>query len=804
MKVPREYDQPLQEVYDLPRAMFGMDSYVERVESLVTSEQSDAEPQYVAVRGMGGVGKTLLLQILYGSQKVHDHFRAVPKTPESQLPKFIWCTVTQRPDMMALYRTFSAELGLQPEETVIPEYYKHKLFNHFKQRRVFLVLDDVWTVEAFNSLDLARGKGSVTLLSTRNHSLLDKISRQVMQQEMTPLSKEDSWSLFCEHAFKPPSNVPCELEALARCVAEECQGLPLALKVIGGAMRGKVNRKYEWEPLLKVCMTPMHDKSVEAQLYERLKIGYDLLSEDDCRLKECFQYFAAFPEDSTIIFEEILFHWTAQKLVSVDDEDDSAADAFSLLKKLCERSFIESNGQFNSDKCYTLNFKVHDVMRDLALYILEKDCGTPPAKEVYFYRAGQNLGEVPKQWKTLLEARTISLDTNKLERLPESFRAPNLVSLLLGGNPIISLSANFSSNFPMLSVLNLRDGQFHSLPEELGDLKNLVCLDLSNCHDLEKLPDTVRKLHELKFLILDDCWNLKYLPSGVVDLTSLQVLHTAHCGNLTWAEHTLSRTAGAALGYSGAALGYSTIGASLEDICRLLLLTELTIFAEDAHAALDILELPQNELPHNISSLTKLQLLQVWVDIKTLPADMSCQCIQLQELELCSWMLKYLPNSFTHRGAFPALITLKLSCYELVEFPEVDQGALPKLRTIDFNGCHSLETLPLSLEILPNFSSLIVDDCTNILQNSCRANCLKSAIWSNWNINYGYTSRYRPLPSLDTKITRRLRQIPSLEATRYTFDCSSNHSLQTVGMRLQWKTNYYNRRRMDDENILNP
>ncbi|CAM6042832.1 unnamed protein product [Sphagnum compactum] len=460
------------EVHDLPQAMFGMDSYVESVESMVISEQSGAEPQYVAVLGMGGVGKTLLLQRVYGSRKVYDHFRA----------KFIWCTVTQTPDIMALYRKFSAELGLGnsisevgAEEALIVENYKHELFNHFKQRKVFLVLDDVWEVEAFNSLDLARGKGSVTLLSTRDHSLLDKISRQVKQQKMTPLLKEDSWSLFCQHAFKPPSNVPRELEALARCVADECKGLPLALKVIGGAMCGKVNRKYEWEPLLKaLVMTPMHDKSVEDQLYERLKIGYNLLSEEDYRLKQCFHYFAAFPEDSTIIFEEILFHWTAEKLVSVDDANDSAADAFSLLKKLWERSFIESNGQFSSDESYMLNFKLHDVMRDLALYILEKDCDTPPAKEVYFYQAGRNWGEVPKDWKTLLAARRISLDTNKLERLPENFCAPNLVSLLLGRNPIVSLSANFSSNFPMLSVLNLRNGQFHSLPKELGDLKNLT------------------------------------------------------------------------------------------------------------------------------------------------------------------------------------------------------------------------------------------------------------------------------------------------------------------------------------------
>ncbi|CAM6013287.1 unnamed protein product, partial [Sphagnum balticum] len=233
--------------------MFGMESYVESVETLVTSKQNNVDPQYVGVRGMGGVGKTLLFQRVYGSSKVHDHFRGA---------KSIWCTVGQTLDIMALYRSFSAELGLEPEKTAIAEDYKHKLFNYFKQKRVFLVLNDVWKVEAFDSLDLARGKGSVTLLSTRNQSLLDRIPRHIMQQYMTLLSKEVSRKLFCVHAFRQSSNVPFELEALAQCMAEECQGLPLALKVVGGAMCEKVNLKYEWEPLLKTlrksCMQDMN------------------------------------------------------------------------------------------------------------------------------------------------------------------------------------------------------------------------------------------------------------------------------------------------------------------------------------------------------------------------------------------------------------------------------------------------------------------------------------------------------------------------------------------------------------------
>ncbi len=192
----------------------------------MTSEGSDAATQYVGVQGMAGVGKTLLLQRLYWSPKVHGHFKGA---------KFIWCTVGQTPDIMALYRTLSGELGLKPQKNLNPEDYKLKLHSQFGQKRVFLVLDDVWKDKAFDSLDLAKGDGSVTLLTTRDRSLLERASPHISQVHMTPLLKEDSWSLFCVHAFRSPSNVPSELKALAQSMAEECQGLPLALKVIGRA-----------------------------------------------------------------------------------------------------------------------------------------------------------------------------------------------------------------------------------------------------------------------------------------------------------------------------------------------------------------------------------------------------------------------------------------------------------------------------------------------------------------------------------------------------------------------------------------
>jgi len=282
------------------------------------------------------------------------------------------------------------------------------------------------------------------------------------------------------------------------------------------------------------------------------------------------------------------------------------------------------------------------------------------------------------------------------------------------------MGASFLSSLPKLRVLDLSGGQFQDLPEELGDLKDLVYLDLSCCFNLKILPDTVGKLHGLKYLGLYKCIMLKYLPSSVIYLTSLQVLHTGRCGML-WPAYFPSGMARAWLNFG------LTIRATLEDICGFVDLTELSVSGGTQSVV---------KLPHNISALTKLKYLQ-FEYIETLPHEMSHTFKQLKQLDLGYCMnLEYLPRSFTCCGAFPALICLKLYfCVSLVEFPEVDEGALPKLRTLDFWCCNSLKHLPLSLEVLTSLNNLRLSCCEE-LKNSCRTNCEKSLVWRRFNIRY--------------------------------------------------------------------
>jgi len=167
--------------------------------------------------------------------------------------------------------------------------------------------------------------------------------------------------------------------------------------------------------------------------------------------------------------------WIEEGLVPGNGGDDARVDAFSLLNKLWRRSFIESNVEVSDVKGF-LWFKLRDVMRDLAFYILEKDSGAPPAKQLYLYRGGQNLEAFPQEWKPTSKepskARRLSLHMNNLKRLPGTFCAPNLLSLLLVRNPIVSLLASFLRSFPKLKVLDLSGGEFQHLFCMLWKKKN--------------------------------------------------------------------------------------------------------------------------------------------------------------------------------------------------------------------------------------------------------------------------------------------------------------------------------------------
>jgi hypothetical protein len=524
-RIVNEDAHKLTDIQQVPQPVFGLHNFTMRLQQSITSSSIDAEPRCVGVWGMAGAGKTLLAQIAYNSSEVREHLKG---------DKLIWLTVSQTPNIKGLYDSFCRQLVLRPMSFAQLEEYRIRLYNEFLRRRVILVLDDVWNKRVLEQLDLAKGRGSVTLVTTRNQPVLKKagvIDEDELQVGV--LSKEDSWKLFYIHAFSTGfSNIPSQLQEVAELVAEECKGLPLALKVIGGSMVGKTTRQ-EWEFQLNCLQESreLPEQQEEEALFGRLKLSYDNLDNDNPVSKECFP---AFPEDRMVEMEELIKLWEAQALL--DDPrnmfgDDPTRSAYYLVGLLIGRSLIE----VVQDGYYSYACRVHDVMRDLALHIIE---GQIPI--TCLYRPGQELVEFPGDWirtyeRQPCEVRKLSLVENDLTTLNGvTFSAPKLQVLLLARNEKLeAMPKQFLKGIKNLKVLDSsKCCKLESLPREIGNLRQLTHLDLEKCENLKSLPKKIGKLTQLTHLHLQWGVKLKCLPEEVGKLTQLIHLDLLACQQL--------------------------------------------------------------------------------------------------------------------------------------------------------------------------------------------------------------------------------------------------------------------------------
>jgi len=83
------------------------------------------------------------------------------------------------------------------------------------------------------------------VFSTRNRDLALMEAEESI--EVQRLSRDEGWELFERIAFKG-GHSPEELKECARTIADECAGLPVAINVVAGAMRGKTTLD-EWNSL---------------------------------------------------------------------------------------------------------------------------------------------------------------------------------------------------------------------------------------------------------------------------------------------------------------------------------------------------------------------------------------------------------------------------------------------------------------------------------------------------------------------------------------------------------------------------
>jgi hypothetical protein len=213
----------------------------------------------IAVYGIRGVGKTSLLKTIYNSQKVSSVFDLV-----------IWVTVSRNytiPDLQCRIAE-SIDLDLSSKSRDI-DLQKMKLYAFLKKKKFLLILDDIWRPLDLQELGIGFGedKGSKVVFAT---SIRDMALMEAEEStEVEPLTKDEGWEMFERVAFRG-GQAPDELKEYARLIADQCAGLPVAISVVAGEMRGKTTLD-EWNALaFQKC------KAFFSTYFE----SYNLLSED--------------------------------------------------------------------------------------------------------------------------------------------------------------------------------------------------------------------------------------------------------------------------------------------------------------------------------------------------------------------------------------------------------------------------------------------------------------------------------------------------------------------------------------------
>ncbi|GLJ19704.1 hypothetical protein SUGI_0357010 [Cryptomeria japonica] len=471
----------------------------------------------VAVVGMGGLGKTFLLQHVFNRSKHRYDCSAWISVSQTCSIRKLQCDLASRIDLKIASQI--SRLGITDVRAA------EFIHEGLQGKRCLIVLDDVWktSVEGnlISSLGLPTGRENQCqiVVTTRSRELAVNMNAHIY--EMQHLSKEESWDLFCLFAFpdREGSRPPQQLESLAHQTVQECGRLPLALKTVAASM-AKAPLTSDWEA--KLGQLKKVGKG-EDFIMKILKLSYDSLPP---YLKCCFAYFSFFPEDTNFSFttfkvdysiylDNVIYLWIAEVFIPQEKGRQQWDIGLQYLHQLENLCLLEVN---RGSSCYT----VHDLLLDLVVNICkEHECEFDiPCKEISCRR--------------LVLAKK-SLDNNVISEKPLLCQR-SLRTLSFSQNPgITSIPEQLLDHVTVLRVLNLSYTEIREVPDCVRRLKSLQFLDVSYCTSLQCLPDWIGELKCLSYLSVEwssDEHTVIQMPKGISELefedTEIRLLHTVY------------------------------------------------------------------------------------------------------------------------------------------------------------------------------------------------------------------------------------------------------------------------------------
>ncbi|KAF7105966.1 hypothetical protein CFC21_106733 [Triticum aestivum] len=307
----------------------------------------------VAIVGVGGIGKTTLAKKVFNHEEIQHKFE-----------KTMWLSVTQDFSDVELLRlaitTADGKLPATEDKSMLVP----ALLNAVRNQKFLLVLDDMWSDRAWTSLlnaPFSHGApGSRIVITTRNETVAPGMRAREPYHRIDKLGPEDAWTLLRKQAVSGEADgLDIDLlKDIGLQVVAKCDGLPLAVKVMGGLLRQKGKHRHDWEMVLNDSIWSAYEMPEE--LNYAVYLSYEDLP--PC-IKQCFLQYSLLPKGGSFSRADIIGMWISEGFIH-GSSDDLEELGIKYYIELILRNLIEPGIQYIDDPVLNM----HDVVRSFAQF----------------------------------------------------------------------------------------------------------------------------------------------------------------------------------------------------------------------------------------------------------------------------------------------------------------------------------------------------------------------------------------------------------------------------------------------------
>ncbi|KAG2563162.1 hypothetical protein PVAP13_8KG321110 [Panicum virgatum] len=443
--------------------------------------------------GMGGSGKTTLAQLVYNDKRVRHSFdlRA-------------WVCVSEYFDVENITRKIITSLTQNTCHHIQTGSLQGALEDQVKEKRVFLVLDDVWNErsdywELLCQPMLASRRCNI-IVTTRSKAVT-RLVQTIPFYNLNCLGPDDSWSLFKQTAFVQQEIVTASsMLEIGRSITEKCKGLPLAIKTLASILRNESD-EMKWRDVLESELWDL--KQSKNEVLPALELSYRYMP---MHLKCCFVSLSLHRKGMYLDENRVVWLWKLLGLLESDGSDNRDEIGSLYFNELVQRSLLQNYIEEQT--------VMHDLVHDLACFL---------AGEEFFRLEGNKPIDIPPDTRYI---SILSGDKSiQVSNMSRSLRVIAMIETSDVENPDVLFL-----NCKKLRIIDIEQGRLgKALLDFMGGMKLLHHLSLSGYEDAT-LPSSVFQLLNLQTLDIE-----AHMLNGIgrlVNLNTLPDIHLSKCGCL--------------------------------------------------------------------------------------------------------------------------------------------------------------------------------------------------------------------------------------------------------------------------------